>query len=463
MFDSLIKVNIDWKIFLVVILMIPLFFPYLSWFSFIAAVITIHQFFLLFYSINYVIPIRYLFGTLMCLQMFVGPILAFNGFDKYQPYNYQMKVPEIEYFSFVIPAVALFILGLHFKAGRLKGELWNINSINKFANEHSHIPYLFIIIGFISSFISEYFSGSGIKFFFYVVSNLKFVGAFMLILSDKKLKILPLIIVAGSIISSSLAGGLFHDLIIWSIFLGTAFCIRFKPTSVIKLGFFILFVLITIIIQQLKGGYRSALLYQSQGIATLTKAYEKTEAQNELFNLTSLAKSSIRINQGFIITNIMKKVPNEVPFSNGAELREILEAAFLPRILAPNKLKAGDQTIFTKYTGIQLGIGTTMGLSSVGDAYLNFGIFFGSIFMLSLGLLYNEVLKALYKYSKNFSILLIFTTVVFYFPIRPDSELQTNLGHLVKSLVIIFAVFTIWRRQLMSKDIPLISRDIISK
>jgi hypothetical protein len=75
----------------------------------------------------------------------------------------------------------------------------------------------------------------------------------------------------------------------------------------------------------------------------------------------------------------MITVPDKVAFEYGTELFQILEAAFLPRIIAPNKLNAGDRFIFMKYSGIPLLVGTSMGLSSIGDAYINFGIFHSRI------------------------------------------------------------------------------------
>ncbi|MGI8582081.1 MAG: hypothetical protein ACR2KX_07790 [Chitinophagaceae bacterium] len=455
--ESLFKVKINWIIFFISILLVRILFPFISWFSYIAIVITIHHFLLLFYSLNYVIPIRYLFGTFMCLQMFVGAVLAYNGVDKLQPSLYQMKITEDVYFSYVIPAVVFFIIGLHYKAGKLKGEALDIPSINLFAKRYPLIAYYFIAIGLVSSFLSG--ASGGLAFVFYLISNFKFIGAFILVLSDQRLKIVPLILIYGSVISSSLVGGLFHDLITWLILLGAVISIKFKPSSLMKFVFFVFFVLLTITIQQLKNSYRSALLNNREsGLKTFKETYDAAESQNRIFDNTALAKSSLRINQGFIITNIMKKVPAEIPFSNGTELLQILEAAFLPRILAPNKLNAGDKQIFTKYTGIKLHGGTSMGLSSVGDAYINFGIFGGCIFMFLLGLLYNQVLKGFYKFSKNLPLLLLFTTIVFFFPIRPDSELQTNLGHLVKGCFAIFLVFTIWKKQLSdNKNMPVIS------
>jgi hypothetical protein len=70
-------------------------------------------------------------------------------------------------------------------------------------------------------------------------------------------------------------------------------------------------------------------------------------------------------------------------------------------------------------------------------------------------------LKGFYKFSKAFPFLLLFTPLVFYYPMRPDCELQTSLGHLVKSCFLIYMMLLFWKKDLSrvltnSKDrIPL--------
>jgi hypothetical protein len=216
--------------------------------------------------------------------------------------------------------------------------------------------------------------------------------------------------------------------------------------------------LLAVIIQQLKGDYRLATRLQGKeaGLQTFVNLYESRSKTHSLFSMETLAPSTVRINQGFIITYIMKTVPHKVPFSEGEELKQILEAAFLPRIIAPNKLVAGDRNLFMKYTGLVLNQGTSMGLSSVGDAYLNFGVWGGCIFMFILGFLYSEVLKQFDRAaSKNFPILILFTALVFYYPIRPDSEFQTILGHLVKSCFFLWVIFKFWKEYFKEAPTPL--------
>ncbi|HRH49721.1 MAG TPA: hypothetical protein PLP23_13280 [Panacibacter sp.] len=438
--NSLLKMKFNWLLFIGIAVLLKILLPGISWYSYLAILISLQQFILLFNAVDFIVPIRYLFGAFMCLQFFIGPMLAYNGLDQYQFIGYQMRIPEAEYFSYAIPAVCAFIIGLHISSRKSKGEILNEKAILDFVNQYPQLPFVFIAIGFFSSILSGLFS-SELAFVFVLLGGFKFIGLFMIILGEKKLKILPVIVVVGSIISSSLSSGMFHDLLTWIIFTLAILAVKYKPRLTVKLTGTVMFILLAVLIQQTKGYYRERIWEEGSAgnLSTLANVYENN---TNLFSLENLAANSVRINQGFILTNIMTTVPSQVPFSNGAELKQIAESAILPRILAPNKLNAGDRELFTKYSGIQIDSGTSMALSSLGDAYLNFGTFGGCIFMFFLGLLYSEVLKALNRKSAKFPLILLFTPLIFYYPIRPDCELQTILGHLVKSCFLVYVLFT---------------------
>jgi hypothetical protein len=68
--------------------------------------------------------------------------------------------------------------------------------------------------------------------------------------------------------------------------------------------------------------------------------------------------------------------------------------------------------------------------------------------MFFLGLVFSEVLNGFYKFSKAYPFLLLFTPLVFYYPMRPDCELQTSLGHLVKSCFLIYMMLVFWKKDL---------------
>jgi hypothetical protein len=427
------------------LIFIKILWPDISLWSLCALAISINQFLLLFFSIGAVIPIRYIAGTFMCLQMLLGPTFAYNGLDQYQFIDYKMRIPEAEYFAYAIPAVLMFILGLHVTAGKLKGEIINEPEIRKFIDNSGQLPYIFIGIGFLAGFVAGSF-GSELAFVFVLLSGFKYIGLFMLLLGSKQLKLWAMILVFGSIIASSLSGAMFHDLLTWLIMLGAVLAIKFKPNVTLKAVATTGFILVAVVIQQLKGEYRQTLKSESGNFNTFENVYQ--ENNNSVFDFKSLASNNTRINQGFIITNIMNTVPEKVPFENGKELMRILEAAFLPRIIAPNKLNAGDRAIFAKYSRIPLAPGTSMALGAMGDGYINFGIIGGCIFMFFLGLAFSEVLNGFYKFSKFYPFLLLFTPLVFYYPIRPDCELQTSLGHLVKSCFLIYMMLIFWKKDL---------------
>jgi len=447
--------EVNWGVFFILIIILRALFPDISMFSYVALVISIHQLTLLITFIGYIVPVRYLFGAFMCLQFFIGPTLAYNGLDQYQYHVYRMQVPEAQYFSYALPAVSCFLLGLHISAGNFKGEIINQEGVLRFVKRNPLIPYIFIGVGFVASVVSGFFS-SEVAFVFYVLGSFKFIGLFMLVFAEKRLKTVPLILVIGSIVASSLGDGMFHDLLTWILFIGSVYAIKYKFGTNLKLISCISFILLAITIQQLKTGYRAARTNGqdiSEGLETLADTYDaETQNGQSIYSFASLAPGLVRINQGFIITNIMRMVPAKVPYSNGEEMGQVLEAAILPRIIAPNKLQAGDRVVFEKYSGMHLRIGTSMGLSSPGDAYVNFGVSGGCVFMFFLGLCYSLVLNYFDKRSKNQPVLILFLPLIFYYPIRPDCELQTILGHLVKSTFIILAIVYLWKEVFIEED-----------
>jgi hypothetical protein len=445
------RVNI--QIYFLFIIFLKLILIDISWYSFAAIGIFLYQFMLLFNTLGEAIPIRYISSVMMCIQMLLGPTLAYNGLDQFQTGTYKMQIPEVEYFSYAIPAVLCFIAGLQIFSKHLPGEIPSIKKITVFVEQNKMIPFVFIVIGFVASLLTRV-SSSELKFVMVLLGSFKYVGLFLIILSNKKIKLLPLLIVYGSIILSSLAEGMFFDLITWLIFLGAVYSYVYKPSFAIKFSAVILLVLIAITIQLVKGDYREATWKKGEegGAEIFQKTMKEKNENAGIFNLDNLAKSNVRMNQGYIVTHIMRTVPTMVPYENGAELKLILESAFLPRFLAPNKLNAGDRVIFTKYTNMPIASGTSMALSSMGDAYINFGLEGGCIFMFLFGALFNLVLTKFNDYSTYFPVLILFSCLVFYYPIRPDCELQTILGHLVKSCFLIFLMLKIWKQKFLFKE-----------
>lgn len=445
-FPTLFNVKINWLAYFIGLAVVIMVIPHISMWRFLALVIAGHQFLLLFYSYRYVIPVRYWAGAMACLQYLVGPTFAYSGLDEQMYFKYRMQVPEDVYFAYAIPAVILFILGLH-ASGKLNGEKVNEDAVEEFVASNPQLPYIFIGIGFVSSLISGFF-GAELANVFYILSGFKFIGLFMMLLSRRQVKILPLVLVVGAIASSSLKAGMFHDLLTWLVFVLAVLAIRYKPSVIVKTWMAIGMVLLVVIIQQVKATYRSNITYGQGSLEAFDETFRTVNRNGGVFDLSTIAESNVRINQGFIVTYALKWVPDHEPFSHGGELAQILEAGFLPRIIAPNKLKAGDNSLVLKYTGMPIRQGTSMSISALGDFYVNFGTFGGCICMFIFGWLFNLVLNGFQKMSRDFPIVLIFTPLVFYYPIRPDTALQTALGHMVKASFLLYVMLMFWKKDL---------------
>lgn len=450
---TLFNVKINWSLYILLAVLIRLVFNDIHWYIYIAIMIFIHQFLLLFYSIGSIIPVRYLLGSFMCLQLLLGPSIAYMGADEYRASQYKMQLPLEDYFSYVLPAIVAFIAGLHITAKKLKGEILNVPAIYDFTDKNPQLPYYLIGLGFIFSYMLEIVPAE-IGFVLVLLANFKFIGLFLVILSRKPLPLLSLTIVITSIVASSIIGAMFHDLLTWAVFIGAVLAIKYQPSISTKTIFTISFILLSFVIQNIKKGYRQAVWYGNEeaSLETFEKVYSKTSSEAALFSKYNFSEATSRINQGFIVTHIMQNIPAKMSYSNGDELKLILESAFLPRILAPNKLNAGDRELFMKYSGMRIHRGTSMALGSVGDAYINFGKLGGSIFMFLYGLLFSSVLNILHKASKNYPIILLFSSLMFYYPIRPDCELQTILGHLFKSAFLVYVIFLFFKRRKSERE-----------
>jgi hypothetical protein len=364
---SLFNVALNWYALIGAGILILLLAPGISIYCFIGLMIAAFQFLLVFYSFDYLIPVRYITGSLMSLQMLVGPAFAYMGLDQYQYFKYKMQIPEQDYFLYAIPAVCCFIVGLNINS-RLRGEMVDEKRIKQYVSQQPRMLYILIIVGFLSSIANTFFSSS-FDLVFYLLGSAKYIGAFLLIIGGVRLKPWILVVVFGSIVLSSLGSTMFHDLITWLIFLLAVLAIKFKPPVLIKAAFGVGFILLIATIQLLKGAYRDASTFQNKAgsVDLFGEVYQTQESKGGIFDKKNLAVNNVRINQGFIVTYIMNNIPAKVAYANGDELYQILEAAFLPRIIAPNKLKSGDNSLVTKYSGIRLNPDTSMSLSAMGD------------------------------------------------------------------------------------------------
>lgn len=381
------------------------------------------------------IPILELLLLISGLQWIVGAFIAYR--IDFTHFKYYMYVDELTYMSYVVPGYGLFSVILIFFSKKKTIYLSSFENIK----EYYSLAIKLLILGVLVDFIGE--APEQIRFFLYFVGSLKYVGAIALYFSPFKWHRFFLFIVFGILVLDALISGMFHELILWSMFFYMFWAIRNGPSIKFHLFIILSALVLGTTIQAIKSEYRALVWNGFTGskvglfidIVTIklsTGIVDDAEKQQNL---------NVRLNQGWIISAVMHNVPSRVGYANGATIFESLEAAALPRFLNPNKLKAGGIKNFEKYTGLPLAKGTSMGISIIGEAYVNFGVLGGIIFMgcwaFFLGLLWIVLIDKVNANNKWLFVLpLVFIQVV-----KAETEFSVVLNHLVKSLVFIFILF----------------------
>jgi hypothetical protein len=250
-------------------------------------------------------------------------------------------------------------------------------------------------------------------------------------------------ILIGWLFITALNESLFHELLLWIGFFIVITSFIHKPSGRRKLFFLIIFLLVGLTVQTVKYAYREAV---SEGKSNNVALFTELVA-DKVFNIgyvtsdANLNAAVTRMNQGWIIARIMSYTPLYEPFAEGETIKEAFKASLLPRFLAPNKVKAGGRTYFERFTGKPISENTSMGLSLLGEAYANYGIFGGSVFMFVIGLFYNLFLLAIFRIAIKHPSIIFFIPLIFLQVIKAETDFSVILNHLVKASI---AVWLIW-------------------
>jgi hypothetical protein len=395
---------------------------------------------------NESLPIKELFLSLYGLQYLFSAALTYNGYENYTVEAYYMKINSNDYFLYTIPVFLMFSLGFDVFSPPYQIRINRI-SIDKWININPNLPYYFIAIGFFSPFLTTILPGS-LVFVGYLLESFKFVGLFALILSYQKTKPLILILIYGLVIVSSFIGGMFHDLLTWLIVLGLVLAYRFKPTIMVKLISIMIFISFAIFIQSIKGGLREK-TWTGESEVSLgliqNISVENNEAKGGFFSTDNIAPQLNRVNQGWILASTIDNVPNNVDHSHGKLLLLYLHSAIMPRLFAPNKLNSGDASIFSEYSNHDV-TGATMALGLFADAYIEFGQYGALLYVFVFGLMYGYILNQFFVRSVKYPVLILFLILAFIYPMRPDCETQTVLGHLFKTIMLLSVIFYFFKK-----------------
>lgn len=391
-------------------------------------------------KLNKTIPVFEILLVTAFIQWFLAPWMEYNNPDPH--FKYFMYVDKKSYFNLIVPSLWAMLIPYSFFAKK-RQDFKNL----KYFDNIRLFNYGILLIG--SGFLGELmlpFVPSSLKFIFYLISNLKYIGAILTLIYGKSTLIFHF--VYSILVFKSFQSGYFHELIIWTIFFLPFYSKRKKISVIQKPMILIIGTLFLIFIQNIKNTYRSNL--NEIGIIENIQISSKGLDKKSVVNYDVLT----RLNQGWIISAVIENVDNKNIRLNGSSIFYAIQASFLPRFLMPNKSGAGGQQNFRLLSGLEIDDKTSMGVSLVGELYANFGLIGTIISFFLFSLLLNLFLNKLFRISKKNILVLFFIPLIFFQVVKAETELVVILNHLVKaSILSALIIYTINRLKLDKKII----------
>ena len=383
------------------------------------------------------LPILELMLFIAAAQWIIGPLIEYNTPSLH--YKYFMYVDQQRYMSYVVPAFGAFALAVLLGISSLKDSTIPLDRLKHFKEYGITIFVIGVFFDLIGSSLP-----AGLAFFAFIISNFKFAGAIILFFSDDQ-RLKPIFYASlVFLLFRAIQSTMFHDFILWTAFFYMFWALQFKPSrqkivATLLIGAFSLTTLQTMKYayrQQVWNGYSGSKIELFTGLvvdAILLDGADQELLDGEL--------NKVRLNQGWIISAIIDEMPQRTDFLKGETITDALSAAVLPRFLNPNKTKAGGQENFRRFTGLELGEGTSMGISIIGEAYGNYGKNGGVIFMGIWGLFLSVFWNMVFKKTATNIVLLAFLPLLFLQVIKAETELVVVLNHLIKATIVVYLFF----------------------
>jgi hypothetical protein len=405
------------------------------------------------------IPLRSLVLFITAYQYLVAPSLDYEFLGAYNPY-FKMRLPQEEYFSFVLYAFMALWAGLSFPLRKVRNEREILTTLKKSPRVNAKIGITLVCIGFVTNYLTVIFTiPSGLNFIMTLLTLMRFVGILYIWLSDTKHKKLIIGAVIFEYILFSLTTGIFIQLIILSIFLYSYYTLLNKPNKVRIIGIVCLSIVGLFLLQSVKKEYRNQIWTQkdqSNKIGLISGLLsDRVSSLDETSFLYTAASVNMRLNQGWVIQLIMFNMPVKRPFLNGEVFWNEFSGLFLPRFILNDKASVQSSEKFEKFAGYKL-LGYTIAVGILGDGYGNFGVEGGILFCFIIGMFFNLCIYAFYRLSELYPSLFLWGVFTFFYLIRAGDDFYIICNWLIKSSMLLWTVYFLFKRYFIASYQPLV-------
>jgi len=336
-----------------------------------------------------------------------------------------MQVPEQDYFGYALPALIMFSFILTLPLNRRNymdsGEFLfqHINKIKEYIKKNPNLGATIMIVGTAQLLFGGIFPQE-LRFFFDIFFFASFAGLLMVFLGENKTYktfLIPVFVLL--LLVKALESSLFTVIAYMSIAMASFFLIGNKTGIIKKIGFFIVGCFFLLVLQNSKVAYRKVIRKSGDSSSQLSTFFNIVQDQffisENFFQVNEFYPVFIRLNQGFNVSQVMKRIPSAQDFDGGKMIQQSILASITPRFLWPDKPKAGGHFNMKYYAGITIIFGTySTNVGPLGEGYGAFGVFGGILFMCALAFYIRFAYYRVWHISLKYPIMILWLPVIFY-------------------------------------------------
>lgn len=394
-----------------------------------------------------------LFYVFTCLVM---PAVGYKYYSNENALAYifrrSMQVPEQDYFEYVLPALIMFSFILTFPLNRRNyidsGEFLfhQIDRIKEYLKKNPHVGATIMIVGAAELLFGGILPES-IRFFFDIFFFSSFAGLLMVFLGENKTYktfLIPAFVLL--LLVKALESSLFTVIAYMSIAVASFFLIGIKTGIIKKIVFFIVGCFFLLVLQNSKMAYRKALSTARNSSGQVSTFFNIVQEQffisENFFQVKEFYPVFIRLNQGFNVSQVMKRIPSAQDFDGGTMIQKSILASITPRFLWPDKPQAGGHFNMKYYSGITIVFGSySTNVGPLGEAYGAFGVFGGILVMCALAFYIRFVYYRVWRISLKYPIMILWLPVIFYqTTYSAENDILQILNSTIKSSIFLWLV-----------------------
>lgn len=398
-----------------------------------------------------------------CIIYLIAPILGYTEYVYDNPlvkiWDIYMKVGEIEYYSFALPAILVFVLALYSFDSSIDKQLLKLTTVAKsMLLSKKRIALNLLILGTISFYIRM-----KIPIYLNYPLTILYLSAYSGLLYiyfnanyNKVFKLGVLSFFGIWLILNSILQGMFTILIYMGISIFGIIMLGKNVSFFKKLALIIIISFFTLVLQYTKSNYRTALrrgLVTESNFKTFINLYTNNlkESKNA-FNYDAFFPIYIRINQGYHLSCVMDNMPKRRSFDKGKRLAISVLASFIPRIFWPDKPKSGGKANMLYYADVFLDT-TSMNVGPIGEAYGSFGKWGGIFYMFLFGSVIGLSFRFFITLCIKYPLLLYWQPMIFYEVIYcMENDTMQALNSLIKTGFMLFIMFKLFPSVIVAKQ-----------